>query len=157
MKRIESRMNREEAYRKSNSIYGVELNRLSKKEYADLLKGGDIQTRERKAQRLIDYLCDRYGIERCVVKVSDRCQPHSTRGTGSIREKTLGYYRPGNMRIVVFNTTSIQKKEISITAFASTLIHEFCHHYDLRYLGLSYSLHTAGFYRRISDLESKLR
>jgi hypothetical protein len=30
------------------------------------------------------------------------------------------------------------------------------HHYDLHYLHLEKTLHTAGFYTRISDLQKKL-
>ena len=44
---------------------------------------------------------------------------------------------------------------MSIKSFADTLLHEFTHHYDTRYLKIE-SRHTAGFYKRISSLKGNL-
>lgn len=146
-------MTRTDIYERSNSIETVSISMPSKKEYARLLKDGN---RQRDAQALCDYLCGKLNIATCKVVVASRCQPHSTNSRGAIKSKTYGHYRPGVRLITIYDTTAVKKKKVSIKTFADTLLHEFVHHYDIECLHLATSLHTAGFYKRISDLKAKL-
>ncbi len=145
------------AYEKSNSIEKVNLTRFSKKEYQSILNACEsIKDRQKAAQMLCDYLSDKFRISRAKVNVVNRAQPHSTGYTGKLRSKTLGTYTVQTEVITMYNLTAVKKQAVSIKVFAGTLLHEFMHHYDMKYLKLGNSLHTAGFYKRISDLESKL-
>lgn len=145
----------ETAYKKSNEITEVALKKFSKKEYAQLL--GD-SNRQKDAQALINYLCGKFHIPSIPVVVLNKPQPHATGNDGNLRRKTLGVYSSGffGQRITMYNLTAVKQKEVAIKTFAGTLLHEFMHHYDMTYLKLGCSPHTAGFYKRISDLEKKL-
>lgn len=139
-------------YEKSNKIESVALNRFSKTEYQKLLQDGN---RQKLAQSLVNYLCGKFHIPSVSVFVTNTPQPHSTGYSGKLKSKTFGFYRPILNTITIYNTTAIRKQTISIKVFADTLLHEFMHHYDTCYLKIQ-SMHTAGFYKRISDLQSKL-
>lgn len=140
-------------YAKSNEIVEVSLQRLRGTEYNNLLKDNN---RKKDGQALLDYLCDKFHMPKTTLSVSTRPQPHSTNSRGSLRSKTYGFYRPATMGITIYNVTAVKHQEISIKVFADTLLHEFMHHYDMTHLRLSATLHTAGFYKRISDLQAKL-
>lgn len=140
-------------YEKSNQITEVSLSKFRSNEYDKLLKDGN---RLKDAQALIDYLCDKFHLPKVQVIVLSRRQQHSTDGKGRLKSKTYGYYTPNLRTITIFNLTAIKGEVISIKQFADTLLHEFMHHYDLTSLKLGSTPHTAGFYKRISDLQSKL-
>lgn len=140
-------------YEKSNAIESVALNRFRNTEYNALLADGN---RQAKAQALADYLCEKFGIAKAKVQVANRPQPHTTSQRGTIKCKTLGTYAVGKDTITVYNLTAAKRQEVSIKVFADTLLHEFMHHYDIEYLRLGGTLHTAGFYKRITDLKKKL-
>lgn len=146
-------------YEKSNKIETVKYNNLSNKEFSTLLKAETLADRKKASQNLIDYLSNKYGIESVPVRVLDRVQDHSTRN-GRLASKVYGKYTriPGvsAVSIIIFNKTAVKKQTVSIKTFVNTLLHEFMHHYDYEVLKLSDSLHTAGFYKRISDLTNKL-
>ena len=72
-----------------------------------------------------------------------------------MRGKTLGRYFV-HSKIEIWNKTAMRDQTISINVFADTLILEFIHHYDTCVLCID-SIHSAGFYKRISDLTSKLK
>lgn len=144
-------------YERSNKIESVELSRFSKKEYKELLSTKEsIVDRQKAAQHLITYLCNKYNVDVATVRVVNRAQPYSMQA-GSLRSKKLGTYTVHAEIITIYNLTSVKKQIVSIKTFAGTLLHEFIHHYDITYLKLDKSLHTAGFYKRISDLEKKLK
>lgn len=146
-----------ETYEKSNSISTVSLNKFSNKEYNALLNtGSSISERQKVAQSLCDYLCKKFKIKGTDVIVLNRCQPHKTGSTGNLKRKRLGSYTIQTRVITLYNLTAIKKHVVSPKVFASTLLHEFMHHYDMEYLKLQHSLHTTGFYKRISDLQGKL-
>lgn len=139
-------------YEKSNKIESVSLSRFSKGEYQKLLEDGN---RQRLAQSLVDYLCGKFHIPTAKVIVTNTPQPHATGYNGNLVKKTLGTYKPLFYEITIYNVTAVRKQEISIKVFAETLLHEFMHHYDTCYLCIK-SMHTAGFYKRITDLQKKL-
>lgn len=140
-------------YTFSNSVLNVEYQRFSKTEYASLLKASEnAAERKRLAQRLLNYLCDKYHISRVNLQLLDTPQRTFAQGRG----KVMGDYTHAYRRIRIWNKTAKTHKVVSIKGFADTLLHEFIHHYDYEYLKMGDSLHTKGFYMRISDLKNKL-
>jgi hypothetical protein len=138
-------------YMKSNAIESVVYNKLSKKEYSELLNSKS--DRALKAQKLLDYLCDKFAVNRIKLVVLNKGRKISG------KSQTYGFYKFCNKKgisITIYNKTAKTDKEVSIKTFASTLLHEFMHHYDTEFLQI-YSNHTCGFYKRISDLEKKLK
>ena len=144
------------SYEKSNSITSVSLNRFRKAEYKRLLGCGESESeRQEVSQRLLDYLCDKFGMPSVRVSVSTRKQTCKTTRRGDVT--THGYYKPSSRTISIYNHTAKIGKVVAIKRFTETLLHEFMHHYDHWYLCIADSPHTTGFYKRISDLECKLR
>ncbi len=145
-------------YAKSNKIETVALNKFSLKEVTALLEASDsCLDRQKKAQIVIDYLCGKFKMPTAKVIVKDIAQPHTTGYDGNLKKKILGTYQTNAMVITVYNLTAARKQNVAIKTFLGTLIHEFMHHYDMEYLKLGATIHSAGFYRRIGDLESKLK
>ena len=145
-------------YEKSNSIEAVKLSRLSHKEYKAVLSATEsITDRQKQAQALCAYLSARFKVATPVVRVVNRSQPHSTSYRGTLSSKTFGTYAPASQVITLYNLTAIKKQVVSIKQIAATLLHEYMHHYDFTVLKLGASPHTAGFYKRISDIENKLK
>lgn len=87
------------------------------------------------------------------VKLTVLNKPQRKKANG----KTLGFYTVGRHHITIYNLTATTQKTVSIKTFYDTLLHEFMHHYDYKVLKLENSLHTSGFYQRISDLKNKLQ
>jgi hypothetical protein len=145
-------------YEKSNNVIAVKYTALSKKEYATLLSVSDTAAARQKAsQAVLNYLCDKYGIPRATVTVRNAKQPHRTgRENGRLASKTFGNYRVFSHTITIFNLTAVRGNIVAIKTFADTLLHEFMHHYDMQFLHFAETPHTAGFYKRISDLKNKL-
>ena len=143
----------DKVYEKSNAITSVDYVRFSHKEYNNVLSCGEgVLERQKAAQNLLDYLCEKYKVSRCKLVVRNAAQPTFSAGRG----KKLGQYRTGIHTIEIWNLTAKQKKVVSIKVFLDTLLHEFMHHYDMEYLKLGATIHSTGFYKRISDLNMKL-
>lgn len=150
-------MNRLETkdYEKSNKIEKVALNKFSTKLFKDMLDSDDTKTnRQKNAQALCDYLNEKFKMPKCKVIVTDKAQP-CTRNA-RVKVKELGHYTPLLMTITLFNKTAVKKQTVAIKTLADVLLHEFIHHYDMTYLKFDHSPHTSGFYKRISDLKSKI-
>ena len=141
-------------YEKSNKVVTMPK-RLSKVQYAKLLSDKD---RVNDAQKLLDYLCKTYELPLVCIKVTDEPRPKVVNKTMRMSAERLGYYQfcGAFSIIVIYNTTAVKHQVVSIKRFAETLLHEFMHHYDYCKLHLTKSLHTAGFYTRISELQKKL-
>lgn len=139
------------SYEKSNKILTVGLNKFNNATYKKLL--ADKGDREENSQNLLDYLCDTFKLPRVRVVIADQARRISGRC------ETRGFIRfSGDMQskfIKIYNFTAKQHKVVAIKTFTQTLLHEFMHHYDVHYLKID-TLHTAGFYTRISDLKAKL-
>ena len=125
---------------------------------SDVLKAGDdTRKRQKAAQALVGHLSKLYKINSPKVVITER--PRRSFQKGSVSGQTYGFYRhssnPAGDTIVIYNTTAKTGKTVSIKSFADTLLHEFTHHYDTRYLKID-SKHTAGFYKRISSLKDNL-
>lgn len=138
-------------YEISNKVENVRLNSF-KSVYAESLlnSGDDISKRQKRAETLLKYLCDKFKINNVTLMVTNRPRPQ--RGRGQIG----GWYVVNEKKIIIYNTTAKTNKTISIKTFYDTLLHEFIHHYDYEVIGLTDSLHTTGFYKRITDLKNKL-
>lgn len=144
------------AYEQSNSITEVALKRFRSDLSHNFLNcGTTINERQKVAQTLLNYLCEKFKIASCIVEVKNKPQLHSTRN-GKLRSKTYGRYYPHKNYIEIFNLTAMTRKPVAIKTMYDTLLHEFMHHYDFTKLKLSESPHTKGFYARISDLKEKL-
>ena len=146
-----------DAYTRSNAILEVEHGKFSTPTYSALLS--DDGDREQRSQDLLDYLCDEFRIPRVKVIVADKPRKVSMGGRKTTHGfiKVAGYGdRNVSKYINVYNYTAKTHKVVAIKTFTGTLLHEFMHHYDLQYLKLDKTLHTAGFYTRISDLQRKL-
>lgn len=147
----------------NNHVFCILLNenvafgRLSTAEMSELLESSENRLeRQKNAQKVLNYLCATYSIPQCKLVVTDNIQPHKTTTRGTLKSKILGHYKPSGKEITIFNRTAVRKQSVSIKCFIDTLLHEFMHHYDIEYLKLGGTLHTAGFYKRISDLRNKL-
>lgn len=144
------------SYEKSNSILEVALKRFSSSYSHDFLSSDtSIKDREKNAQKLVNYLCDKFGIPSCNVIVSNKPQLHNTRN-GKLTTKVYGRYLVNINTIEIFNLTAMTRKPVAIKTMYDTLLHEFMHHYDMTKLNFTESPHTKGFYMRISDLKEKL-
>ena len=145
------------AYTRSNAILGVDQRKISTLTYTALL--ADNGDREQRSQELLDHLCDEFRIPHVRVIVADKPRKVNMGGRKTTHGfiKVAGYGdRNVSKYINVYNYTAKTHKVVAIKTFTGTLLHEFMHHYDLQYLKLDKSLHTAGFYTRISDLQRKL-
>lgn len=64
----------------------------------------------------------------------------------------FGDYDLDSALIRVWMRTAVHKRVTAFGTFLSTLCHEFCHHLDLKKLGLPSTPHTRGFYSRTAVL-----
>lgn len=134
----------------SNSITEVHYKRLSHRELGSFLRCNDKSLpRQKRAQALLDYLCDKYDLPQMKVRIVDSPQPKKNGRT----YEAFYYFR--SHLVKVFNLTSTEKP-VSIRMMAVTVLHEFMHHYDRYYLGIDNTPHTKGFFSRIRDLKSKM-
>lgn len=62
--------------------------------------------------------------------------------------------RQANIRLWI--RTAERKKIVAFRTFLRTLLHELCHHFDYELLKLPDSLHTEGFYKRLSSLFNQI-
>ena len=64
----------------------------------------------------------------------------------------------GRQRAVIqlWMRTVHHKRVVAFRTFVRTLLHELCHHLDYEWLALADSLHTEGFYKRVSHLFHQL-
>jgi len=140
------------SYNESNKTNAVAYNRFSHTEFNQLQQASTTaKDRANKAMTLLRYLTAKFHMPQVSLTVTDRPRPQRNRG------QLHGTYCPQTRTIKIYNTTAKTLKPISIGAFIDTLLHEFMHHYDHTYLKLNTSPHTAGFYKRISDLHHKLK
>ncbi len=75
---------------------------------------------------------------------------------GKLRSKTLGTYQTGTAIIKIAQFTAVKRKEIAPKTAFDTLLHELMHHFDFKILGLTNSIHSSGFYKRIGALKETL-
>ena len=71
---------------------------------------------------------------------------------GYLSYELFGDYTPRTETIRVWMRTAVLGKVTSHRGLLNTLLHEFCHHLDVRALRLPDTPHTRGFFARIDDL-----
>ncbi len=119
-----------------------------------VMKTKTVQHRQRASEKLVDALCDLACIDICTVKISDTKQYHKKRAGRTVM-KQYGYYRVASQYIYIQNRTAVRGQILAAKTFLNTLLHEWMHHYDHCALGLN-SIHTAGFYKRLGNLQKQL-
>ena len=146
-------------YAKSNAIDAiVALNGFKCGCREELVNAAeDARTRYQIGQRYYNMVCDRLRVARIRLVVRDGRQLHRDGANGRMRSKTLGRYRhigSQGVDIEIWNKTAKLGKVVSPKVFWNTLCHELCHHIDCTLFGFTNSFHCAGFYKRVSFLES---
>ena len=124
----------------------------AKKQYNQLLNQD--QLTQHDLQVLATQICMDFDTKLIKVEYGGR-QPHSRRN-GRIKRKTHGDYNPGFQRIRLYKYTAVKKKVRATRSTLKTLLQELVQHFDFQIIGLNASPHTAGFYKRISQLKESL-
>ena len=76
-------------YEISNSVKEVALSRFKNEYSKAFLKSGDnIIMRQHNAQKLLNYLCDRFKIPYCQIQIIDKAQLNRTNANGRLKQKT---------------------------------------------------------------------
>ena len=110
--------------------------------------------RQQLGDDLLDELADLARIDIVRLKISDAKQYHRKSG-GRTTYKQYGYYKPDTKYIYINNRTAVRGQILAPKTFLNTLLHEWMHHYDSCKLKLD-SIHTKGFYLRLSALQDAL-
>jgi len=147
-------------YNKSNSIDRFDKNiKNTTKKYFNKLSNDSVLTTN-DLQKLANIICFDFGVSNVNIVYSG-VQPHATNGKGGLKNKVLGIYKRTSIyqkyEINLFKYTAKQKKVVANKTTLKTLIHELNHHFDYELLGLKKSIHTKGFYMRISNMLYLLR
>ena len=103
------------------------------------------------SQTLFTDLTRAFGIGPCRVEVL-AARPHGHWG------ELQGLYTTDRRlpRVQLWMRTARQRRVVAFRTYLRTLLHEFGHHVDYRYLQLADSFHTQGFYQRESSLFHQL-
>lgn len=141
-------------YEKSNKVESFP-NKItaSTKKLFKTLREADI-TNTIALKRLADAICDDFKVSKVSIAYSGI--QSNTQVNGKLKSKTLGTYTTIRESIRIFQYTAVRKKEVSAKTALDTLLHELCHHFDFKILKLDKSIHSAGFYKRISNLKESL-
>ncbi len=155
--RLYSRLKSQRNYKRSNAVTSVDFKVAPKtKIFAEkLLTSFTPLRRQLVGSALLAELGKSAGIfSEVALKVSATKQYHKKK-YGRMVWKQYGYYRPRSRYIYIQNRTAIRGKTLAPKTFLTTLLHEWMHHYDYEKLKIR-SIHTKGFYQRISSLKQKL-
>jgi hypothetical protein len=114
------------------------------------LAAGERAPVKRAGDRLLGLLAAHYGVPPPGLSVLG-ARPHTV-VEGRYSWELFGDYTPGTARIRVWMRTAVLGKVTSFRGLLNTLLHEFCHHLDIRQLGLPDTPHTRGFFCRIDVL-----
>lgn len=157
-------------YLKSNSILSIDFKPKEKSRLFALkiLTTQDHIQRQVIGENLLKSLSDDAKVSHVKLKISATRQWSRMR-SGRIVAKLYGYYRPktnppandSSRRrqragyIYIQNLTSVRASPVAAKTFLNTLLHEWLHHYDTEKLKL-HSIHTKGFYLRLSSLKESI-
>lgn len=143
-------------YEKSNAILMIDfsVSRRARNIAQKLLHSKTVLFRQKFGDALLDELADCAEIDIVQLKISPAKQYHKKRN-GRTVFKRYGYYRPAEKYIYITNFTAVRGKPLAPKTFLTTLLHEWMHHYDYCKLRLN-SIHTKGFYLRLSSLQDAL-
>jgi hypothetical protein len=114
------------------------------------LAAGDRPAVKRAGERLLAVLAENYSLSRPDLSVLG-ARPRRVVGEQYAYE-LFGDYSPDTQKIRVWMRTAVLGKVTSYRGLLNTLLHEFCHHLDVRALGWPGTPHTRGFFTRIDAL-----
>jgi len=101
-------------------------------------------------ERLLGVLATHYNVPTPPLRVLG-LRPHRV-VEGQLAYELFGDYSPDSQRIRIWTRTARLGRVTSFRGLLSTLLHEFCHHLDVRALGFVATPHTRGFFHRIDGL-----
>jgi len=101
-------------------------------------------------ERLLGVLARHYDVPLPSLHVLG-ARPHRV-SEGHLTYELFGDYTPGPQRIRIWTRTARLSRVTSFRGLLSTLLHEFCHHLDIRKLGFPGTPHTRGFFHRVDEL-----
>jgi hypothetical protein len=114
------------------------------------LETGERGPVKRAGDELLELLAAHYELRRPGLSVlGDRPR---TVVEGQYSYELFGDYTPDTAKIRVWMRTAVLGKVTSYRGLLNTLLHEFCHHLDIRSLGFADTPHTRGFFTRIDGL-----
>jgi hypothetical protein len=105
---------------------------------------------KRAGTALLALLATHYQVTRPALAVLG-ARPHTV-VEGQYSWELFGDYTPDTQKIRVWMRTAVLGKVTSYRGLLNTLLHEFCHHLDVRRLGFTDTPHTRGFFGRIDEL-----
>ena len=117
---------------------------------AESMEADELAPIEKTATRLLTALAEFYDVPVPGLKVLG-VRPHRIT-EGVCTYQLFGDYTPSTQRIRVWMRTAVREKVASPKALLNVLLHEFCHHLDVKHLHCPESFHTRGFYSRIDGL-----
>ena len=146
-------------YEQSNSILEYKKKykiKAKTKRLFNSLYGGDTIT-QFDLNKLSDAICGDFGVLEIPISFGGK-QPKSKR---SVTKGNYSYRMLGDKHIPlgirVYKLTATRKQEITNKVAIDILLHELTHYFDYKIIGLSKSIHSKGFYTRISYLKSLLQ
>lgn len=114
------------------------------------LKSGERAPVKKAGDALLALLASHYAVSRPGLAVLG-ARPHTV-VEGQYSWELFGDYTPDTEKIRVWMRTAVLGKVTSYRGLLNTLLHEFCHHLDVRRLGFENTPHTRGFFGRIDGL-----
>lgn len=144
-------------YRRSDEIHSIRLSQAGplrpltvKLEKA--LKREDKQLARLLCQHIADGITSDLKVPKVRVDVL-AVRPHDEKSElHGLYSRQEGHR--ANIRLWI--RTAERKNIVAFRTFLRTLLHELCHHFDYELLKFSDSLHTEGFYKRLSSLFNQL-
>jgi hypothetical protein len=116
----------------------------------EALEGGQRPPVKKAGDALLELLAAHYQVKRPGLAVLGS-RPHTV-VEGQYSWELFGDYTPGTEKIRVWMRTAVLGKVTSYRGLLNTLLHEFCHHLDVKSLGYGDTPHTRGFFHRIDGL-----
>lgn len=142
-------------YTKSNSIEIIpncKLKKSTKKHYQQSREKDNITTPT--LQKIADNICADLNISNVKINFSGR-RPHS-RNSKRITREVQGLYSPFPQTVKIYKLTAARKQKVSTKSAIDALLHELTHHIDYEIVKLNKSIHSKGFYKRLSFLQNQL-
>jgi hypothetical protein len=111
---------------------------------------GEERTRVRKAgMEMLSFLAGAYDVPTPKLSVLGARPKRVSEGSAY---ELWGDYTFATQAIRVWMRTAVLTKVTSFRSLLNTILHEFCHHLDVKRFGWPDTPHTRGFFQRIDDL-----
>ena len=145
-------------YRQSDSISSISLNQTTGLfELVDLLASA-LETKDNRlvqsvCQQLSDRILDNLQVDKIPVEI---LSVRPSNDWGELHGLYFQQVDGQQPKIQLWMRTAQHKRVVAFNTFLRTLLHEICHHLDYELHKLPDSLHTEGFYKRVSSLFHQL-